>query len=71
MKVARSVDAMEVWVRTRNVGSRVPIMNRFEGRQESCQLVEMHQGSSKMVMECLLGRIHSQRRQRTQRRSEV
>ena len=66
MKVARNVGAREVWVGTRNAGSRVPIMIRFEGRQESCQLVEMHQGSSKMVMKCLLGRIHSRHRQRTQ-----
>ena len=67
MKVARNVGAREVWVGTRNAGSRVPIMIRFEGRQESCQLVEMHQGSSKMVMECLLGRIHSKQKQRTQK----
>ena len=67
MKVARSVGAREVWVGTRNAGSRVPIMIRFEGRQESCQLVEMHQSSSKMVMKCLLRGIHSKRGQRTQK----
>ena len=67
MKVARNVGAREVWVGTRNAGSRVPIMIRFEGRQESCQLVEMHQSSSKMVMKCLLRGIHSKRRQRTQK----
>ena len=67
MKVARNVGAREMWVGTWNTGSRVPILILFEGRQEGCQLVEMHQSSSKMVMKCLLRGIHSKRGQRTQK----
>ena len=54
MEVARCVDSMVVRGGTWNAGSMVPITRCFKGRQKSCKLVEVHQGSSKMIMERLL-----------------
>ena len=38
----------------------VPFSRRFERRQKRCQLVEMHKGTGEVMMERLLGRIHSE-----------